>query len=181
MENRAQKMQAILYAHGGEMKKSTIASFLGVDLTEINVYAKELIQLLDGQGLELLETTTTLSMRSSSEYAEFVSKLQKSNNEKDIGTAGLEVLAIVLYKEEGAGRASIDYIRGVNSSGTLRQLVLRGLLERIRNTQDARAWIYTVTPELLSHLNISSADQLPEYETLTKILNKEEEPQFQNE
>jgi len=174
MEGNAQKMQAVLYAHGGEMKKSELASLLQVTKEEVIQYASELSRLAQNTGLELIETETTLSLRSAAAYADFVANLQKENNEKDIGAAGLEVLAIVLYKGE-VSRASIDYVRGVNSSGTLRQLVLRGLLERARATQDARAWIYTATPELLSHLGISSYTELPEYESLTNAFSAQEE------
>lgn len=176
MENNAHKLQAILYAHGGEMKKSEIASLLEISLSEVSLYTQELSELLNNQGLQILETTTTLSLRSSQQYADFVTELQKSSDEKDIGAAGLEVLAIVLYKE-GASRAVIDYVRGVNSSGTLRQLVLRGLLERTRDAQDARAWLYSATPELFAHLGISSNAQLPEFEALAVALEDQGETQ----
>jgi len=169
MENKIQELQAVLYAHGGEMRKKELALLLTISETELASRVRALADLLQKQALELFETESTISLRTAREYAPFITELHQKGNEKDIGAAGLEVLAIVLYKGE-ASRATIDYIRGVNSSGTLRQLVLRGLLERIRDTIDARAWLYRATPELLAHTDVSSREDLPEYETIAAAL-----------
>lgn len=170
MDSTAQKLQALLYAHGGEMKRSELASLLNTSKERIDEIAQQLEQQLEGQGIELVSTNESLSLRSGAAYADEVAQLQKKSSERDIGSAGLEVLAIVLYKGE-VSRATIDYIRGVNSSGTLRQLVQRGLLERSRNADDARAWVYTSTPELLAHLGIKKRTELPEYESVTQSLS----------
>jgi len=175
--NNAQKLQALLYAHGGEMKHQEVAALLNINRDEVSAYASQLRALLDGHGLELLETPTTLSLRTKEAYSDFLSQLQNNEAQKDIGAAGLEILAIVLYKN-GASRATIDYIRGVNSSATLRQLTLRGLLERARDENDSRAWLYTVTPELLAHMGVASPRELPEYETLSATLEERIEPQL---
>lgn len=179
MENRPQILQAVLYAHGGEMSKREITSLMNVSEDELAVIADELRQAIAGQGMELTETNASFSLRTAREYSEVVAQMQQQDNEKDIGAAGLEVLAIVLYKGE-ASRAAIDYIRGVNSSGTLRQLVLRGLLERKRNADDARAWLYSATPELLAHIGVSSSKELPEFEALTSMLNDTEKQHANN-
>jgi|TARA_A100001015_G_scaffold49053_2_gene54187 segregation and condensation protein B len=174
----AHKLQAVLYAHGGEMGKTQIADMLSIPLESLADAQAELRALLTDQGLELSETDTTLSLRTASQYAELLKELRQKDDEKDIGAAALEILAIVLYKN-GASRSTIDYVRGVNSSGTLRQLVLRGLLERSRSTTDTRAWIYTATPELLAHIGISSYHELPEYLELSSALNEQEQLEIQ--
>ena len=170
-KTNAHKLQALLYAHGGEMKKSNVTSLMQISAEELTQYAMQLREMIANSGLEIIETEQTISLRTSPEYSEFVAELQRKDTEKDLGNAGLEVLAIVLYKE-GASRATIDYIRGVNSSGTLRQLVLRGLLERTRDSDDSRAWVYTATPECLAHLGVSSMEQLPEFEVLAAALRE---------
>lgn len=174
MDNNSHTLQAILYANGGEMKKSELASLMQISQDELTQHARELEQSITDTGLDLIITETSLSLRSAAKYAEYVTELQKTDSEKDIGTAGLEVLSIVLYKE-AVSRAVIDYIRGVNSSGTLRQLVLRGLLERKKNQHDARAWVYTATPELFAYVGITTGEQLPDYETLATALRTQQE------
>ncbi|PCI30125.1 hypothetical protein COB52_01830 [Candidatus Kaiserbacteria bacterium] len=169
MDRNAQKLQALLYSNGGEMKKAEIASLMELSKEEVEVAIENLKS--NTQGIEIIETLEHVSLRTSAEYSEFITQTQKKNSEKDVGTAGLEVLSIVLYKN-GASRSEIDYIRGVNSSATLRQLILRGLLERSKSESDSRAWEYKVTPELLSHVGVSKVHELPEYETMKESLQK---------
>src|SRR5690606_35907752 len=64
------------------------------------------------------------------EASALVEKLQKEEFSRDLGRAGLETLAIVLYKGP-ISRREIDHIRGVNSGFILRSLMVRGLIERV--------------------------------------------------
>lgn len=155
-------LEAILYAHGGEMKKKELLALLEMSTDTLRVLIDELADRLQGHSLEIVETDSTLSLRTNREYRADIEKFITPDADKDIKAAALEVLSIVLYKGV-ASRADIDYMRGVNSSGTLRQLVLRGLLERTKETDGARAWVYTVTPELLAYLDIHTPEELPDY------------------
>jgi chromosome segregation and condensation protein ScpB len=76
----------------------------------------------------------------------------------------------VLYKN-GVSRAEIDYIRGVNSSFTLRALSVRGLVERLNDPTDNRRYIYRPSFELLSYLGIKSVAELPEYALVQKEMS----------
>jgi segregation and condensation protein B len=73
---------------------------------------------------------------------------------KDLGKAGLETLSIILYQGP-ISRAEIDYIRGVNSNFILRNLLIRGLIERVENPHDQRSFLYKPTLELISYLGLS--------------------------
>ena len=70
--------------------------------------------------------------------------------------------SIVLYKN-GASRAEIDYIRGVNSSFTLRALSVRGLVEKSIDTKDSRRYIYKPSFEMLAFMGVKSVEELPDY------------------
>ncbi len=69
-------------------------------------------------------------------------------------------------------RAEIDYVRGVNCSFILRNLQIRGLVEKIKNPKNSRAYVYQVTPDLLKHLGITSVSELPKYNEMKDELNK---------
>ncbi len=81
-------------------------------------------------------------------------------------------LSIILYKN-GAARSEIDYIRGVNSSFILRNLLIRGLVEKDTDKKDSRRIIYKPTLETISYLGIGKIDELPEYATLSRTLEEE--------
>ena len=88
---------------------------------------------------------------------------------REIGDAGLEVLAIVLYRGPST-RAQVDYIRGVNTSSTMRTLLTRGLIERTGNPEDGREFLYRPTVELLAHLGVRKVTELPDYAKISNEL-----------
>ncbi len=61
-----------------------------------------------------------------------------------------------------------DYIRGVNSQFILRNLLIRGLIERTDNKVDARIFLYKPSLTLLTYLGISKIEDLPEYDAIRK-------------
>jgi segregation and condensation protein B len=97
------------------------------------------------------------------ELSSLIEQLTKEELTRDLGKAGLETLSIVLYQGP-ISRADIDYIRGVNSQFILRNLLIRGLVERVDNPADARSFLYQTTLQLLSHLGISKREDLPEFD-----------------
>ena len=81
----------------------------------------------------------------------------------------METLSIVLYKN-GVSRSEIDYVRGVNSSFTLRALSVRGLVEKTIDAKDSRRYIYRPSFELLSFMGIKNVEELPDYGEVNKEL-----------
>ncbi len=105
------------------------------------------------------------------EAGPLLERIAKEERSKDIGKAGLETLAIILYRGP-VTRAEVDYIRGVNSTFILRHLTVRGLVERIPNPEDSRSFLYRPTFELLSFLGITSIEELPEYASIMSQLDE---------
>jgi len=79
-----------------------------------------------------------------------------------LGKAGLETLSIILYKAP-ITRVEIDYLRGVNSNFILRNLLIRGFIEKVVNPGDQRSYLYKPSLDLLSFLGVSKVEDLPEY------------------
>ncbi len=123
----------------------------------------ELEKTLQGRGLSLVQTDTEVMLGTAKELSPLIEKLTKEELTRDLGKAGLETLSIILYQGP-ISRADIDYIRGVNSQFIIRNLLIRGLVERIDNPKDARSFLYKTTLDLLAHLGVSKIEELPEYE-----------------
>ncbi len=88
----------------------------------------------------------------------------------------METLAIILYQGP-VKRSQIDYVRGVNSQFILRNLLVRGLIDRSLDPADERVFVYSPSLELLSYLGVSSVKDLPEFEKVIgalQALDKEE-------
>jgi len=126
---------------------------------------------LQNRGLVLLQKEDELTLGTSPEFSELIEKLQKEELNKDLSKASLETLSIILYKN-GISRAEIDYIRGVNSSFTLRILSIRGLITKELDKKDSRRYIYKPSFDLLSYLGIKNLEELTDFNEINKILHQ---------
>ncbi len=54
--------------------------------------------------------------------------------------------------------------------------MIRGLIERMNNPKDARAYLYKISFDFLKKLGVENVGELPKYDELRKkeLLNKEE-------
>jgi segregation and condensation protein B len=153
-------VHALLFASGEPLGKKQLATLIGLKETELKMVLGALVNLLKGSGVTLVETATEIELRTSPEAAPIVKKLRESELARDLGKASIETLAVIAY-QTGATRGEIDWVRGVNSSTSLRTLLMRGLVVGREDERDKRRTRYSLTTEALAHLGISSAEDLP--------------------
>lgn len=169
MSDLAKKIEALLFYKNEPVSQKKLAEALGVEMADLSGAIEDLRSQNTSRGIVLLVKDDELALGTNPEFGELIEKIQKEELNKELSKASLETLSIVLYKN-GATRSEIDYIRGVNSSFILRALVLRGLVEKISDTQDSRRLIYKPTFDLLSFLGVRMVEELPNYgEMLNKI------------
>ena len=96
-------------------------------------------------------------------------KLAKEEFKEDLTPAALETLSVVAYLGP-MPRSMIDYVRGVNSSFMLRNLLMRGLVERTLSEKRKNVYEYRVSFDFLKHMGIGTIGELPEYEKYKNIL-----------
>ncbi len=164
------RAHAFLFSEGGTLTIRRLAQVLEVKEPALREALRTLAERLQGTGLTLIETDTEVSLSVDASTSPAIQKAFERELGKEIGDAGLEVLAIVLYRGPST-RAQIDYIRGVNTSWTIRNLLSRGLLERTGNPEDGREYLYRPTVELLSHLGARDRSELPNYTEIVAELN----------
>lgn len=163
------KIEAILFLKGEPVSSKKLQDILKVSKKEITEAILNLKNNLLNRGVVLIENGEEITMGTAPELSPLIENLQKEELNKDLSKASLEALSIVLYKN-GATRAEIDYIRGVNSSFTLRALSVRGLVEKTIDAKDNRRYIYKPSFELLSFMGIKSIEELPEYAEISKTI-----------
>ncbi len=168
------RIEAFLFSEGGSLSLKKLAQLLDMKDADLTPALLELESRLKDRGITLVHTATEASLVLSKETSQEIRDAYQRELGREIGDAGLEVLSIVLYRGPST-RAQIDYIRGVNTSSTIRNLLSRGLLERIGNPDDAREYLYRPTVELLAHLGIHKAEELPDYGTISNELKTFEE------
>jgi len=163
------KIEAILFWKGEPISRKKLAEILKSNQTEIKEALKKLKENLKDRGIILQEKEDEVTLGTNPEISNLLEDLQKEELNKDLSRATLEVLSIILYKN-GASRPEIDYIRGVNSSFTLRALSIRGLIEKTPDPKDNRRIIYKPSFDLLSFMGVGSVSDLPDYEEIIKSI-----------
>jgi segregation and condensation protein B len=165
---RAQ-LEALLFASGrpmgvrqlAKLTKTTPAAVEASILALTSEYAQA------KRGVSLVRQEDKVQMVSNPTQGPVVESFIKEEFTGPLSRAALETLAIIAYRGP-IPKPEIDTIRGVNSGIMLRTLLIRGLVERRRNRQDARTFVYTLSFDLLRHLGITSVEGLPKYAELHK-------------
>ena len=165
------KIEAILFFKGEPVSRKRLEEILKVPQTDVNEGIEKLKISLNNRGIVLQENGNDITLGTAPEYSDMIENLQKEELSKELSKASLETLSIVLYKK-GVTRAEIDYIRGVNSSFTLRALSVRGLVEKTVDKGDSRRFIYSPSFDLLSFMGVKSVEELPEYGEVNKSLEQ---------
>lgn len=166
----ASALESLLFISGEPLSFTRLAKTLAVSEEEIATYIKALSEKYRADvqcGLMLIVKDNKVVLATKPENVQFVEMLTKSSLQENLSKAALEVLAIVAYRSP-ITRAEIEAIRGVNCSFTVRNLLLRDLIERRGNPEDARGYVYFPTFRFLESLGIKDTESLPDYEVLAK-------------
>lgn len=170
LENSLLKyISTILFLQNKPISISTIKGFL--ESINNNSNEKEILESLELLKERLLEIGLVLIINSNKNYLKTeysigidsqLSNLSKNikqiEMEKDLSPATLQVLTICAYLGTSS-KNEISFIRGIQSSQSIRSLLVRGLLKR-----DGER--YSLSTEALQNLGINKIEDLPEYEKI---------------
>jgi len=173
----SQNIEGLLFYKASPLRKTALCKQFEVDEPTLKIALEALKTRLEGSALMLVETESEVQLMTVPELDPLIESVRKDEMKRDIGKAGAETLAIVLYKGP-VSRAEIDRIRGVNSSFILRNLLVRGLVER---ETEKNSSLFSITPALLSHLGVSNKTELRDYAKVLDQLEKFEEQQKEQE
>ena len=159
-------VEAVLFYKATPQKISTLKKLFAVNDEAWQTGIARLEERLENSALRLIQTDTEIQLVTAPELSEFVEAMRKDELSGNIGKAGAETLAIILYQGP-VTRADIDKIRGVNSSFILRNLLVRGLIER-KSLQNS--YTFSISTALLQQLGITKRESLPRFsEFLTAL------------
>lgn len=164
------QIEAVLFYKAEPVTKKALVEFFDVSPEEVEAALALLHTSLTNRGIQLTTTDTHAQLVTAPEASELIESIRKSELKNDIGKAGAETLAIILYRGP-ISRTEIDRIRGVHSAFIVRNLLIRGLIERRNHPSDTRSFTYAATPALLNHLGVSKKEDLPDFETIMNTLD----------
>jgi segregation and condensation protein B len=170
MENSIQttvenQIIALLFWKGEPLSVKKLAEILSKSTEEVTTAISLAREKLNSTGISLVQNSDEVVLVTSPEHSELIDRVAKEELSRDLGRAGLETISIVAYRGP-IKRSEIDYIRGVSSSTIVRNLLVRGLIERAPgNENDARGVYYQTTTKLLEYLGVKNLTELPEYQS----------------
>ncbi len=161
---------------------------LSVSIEEVNESISLLEKNLENRGIVLMKNAGDSKPENIEVFfathpssSELIKKITIEEESAELGKASLETLSIILYKGP-IRRSDVDYIRGVNSSFIIRNLLVRGLIEKKTDPKDSRTFLYSASFDLLAHLGVSEINKLPDFEKVqTELQNFKEQKQLSAE
>lgn len=156
--------EAILFAAAEPIELSRIAAALELSSDDAEELLINLSEKLDERksGVALLKLGMKYQLCSRKEYAEVVRTVLDLKRNAPLSHAAFEVLAVIAYNQP-VTKAFIEQVRGVDCSGVITTLALRGLIEeKGRLDLPGRPLIYGTTADFLRCFSITSLSELPE-------------------
>lgn len=168
------ELEAFLFHYGEAVEIKKIAKILKLKENE----AADLVNFLEnnlketaGRGLMLLRQEDRVQLVTKPEFENINKELIKEEFREELSPASLETLSIIAYLGP-VSRATVDFVRGVNSSFILRSLLVRGLVEREPNPERRNVYDYRVSFDFLRHIGLGRQEDLPEYDKYKDIIQK---------
>ncbi len=162
-------LESLLLVSGDPLDISKLAKIIEVSVEKIQegIVSLKDSYLKNQSGLELVQSGNQIQLVSNANNAQFVEKMMKIELEGSLSNSSLEVVSIIAYRGP-ISKPEIEAIRGVNCSYALRNLSMRGLIERQSNPQDSRGYLYKISLDFLKKMGIDQVEKLPKYDILSK-------------
>ncbi len=168
------KLEAILFQYGEPMPVKKIIGLLGVERNDFQALLSEWTEALENnpaRGLALMQKEDRIQLVTKPDFHSLTQKMIQEEFREELTPTAVETLAVVAYLGP-LPKSTIDYVRGVNSSFTLRNLLVRGLVERKAEAEKSNVYHYQVTFDFLRHMGLGRVEELPEYEKYVNLLKE---------
>lgn len=172
--NDAGIVEAILFASDAPLAPGDIAradESLDEDRVEAALSILKDEYDRSGRAFELREVADGFQLLTRPEFAPYLERFDTVPRTSRLSGPALEALAIVAYRQP-ISRVEVEYIRGVNSTGVIRTLLDRGLVEEVgRGEGVGRPVLYGTTGRFMEHFGFASLGDLPRPEELPVVLS----------
>jgi segregation and condensation protein B len=173
MDNLKNQIEALLFLSNKPLDIKKITELTERKKTEIETVLAILVDDYNKRdsGIGIMCLNDSYQMVTDKRYAQVVEKFLKQELTGEMTRPQLEALTIVAYRQP-ITKMELEQIRGVNCSLILRNLEMRGLIEK-KHDKNTLADKYFVTVDFMKFLGITTVEELPDYEGLSQHENIE--------
>ena len=163
-------LEAILFTMGESVPINRLAEVMEMEaeeLRQILIQMKEDYQQ-DSRGITLIELEDAWQICTKIETYEYVRKLVSQPKKRSLTDVMLETLSIIAYKQP-VTKQEIEAIRGVKCDFAVNKLVEYNLVKELgRKNTIGRPIVFGTTEEFLRCFGVSSIEDLPDIDEVTK-------------
>ncbi len=157
-------LEALLFSAPQTVTPQALADALGWTVEQVQHTLAQLETRLQNSGLRVQRQRGHVQLVSAPQAAPYIEKLWGLDVHLKLSPAALETLSIIAYTQP-VTRPQIESVRGVNSGGVLRTLLLSGLIEELgRADSVGRPILYGTTGTFLQQFGLTSLEELPPLE-----------------
>lgn len=156
-------IENLIFVSGEPISIKKLSQILEIEEGQASEAIKELKEDIKNRGLRIIEKDGKVQMVTAPEAGSYVEKFIGGNLKEDLSEAALETLAAISYLGP-VSKYEIEDLRGVNCAFTLRNLLIRGLIERVENPSNSRITLYKTSFDFLKKMGVEKEDDLPDYE-----------------
>jgi segregation and condensation protein B len=170
-ENIKKELEAMIYL-ASELEIKEVAKFYNISQEQLLSYLHELADEKKNSGLNLKIEKEIIYFETNPKYGETVHNFfNQESKPKKLSRAAMETLSIIAYKQP-ITKSQIESIRGVSVERVVHNLEEKGLVYPSGKLDTiGRPNVYSTTDNFLNYLNITSLEELPNYEEITKETN----------
>ena len=163
-------LEAILFTMGESVPLSRLAEVMEMDPEELHQILTQMQEdyRQDCRGLTLIELEDAWQICTKIETYEYVRKLVSQPKKRSLTDVMLETLSIIAYKQP-VTKQEIEAIRGVKCDFAVNKLVEYNLVKELgRKNTIGRPIVFGTTEEFLRCFGVSSIEDLPDIDEVTK-------------
>ena len=174
-------IEAILFVSKEPVEPGRIMESLGLqDIEEfeniLTAMGKEHLQEGPARGLLLKRSGGGLQLVTKPDLHDELKQFFTVKQATKLTLASLETLSIIAYRQP-ATLAEISEMRGVNSTGPVKNLLQKKLIKITgRKKVPGLPALYATTQEFLVYFGLNDLSELPSLEELTELFEEKEQP-----
>lgn len=177
-------VEAVLFASGEPIELEKLAAACEIEPETVLRLVERLCDRYNEQksAFTITRLGDSFQMMTRPEFSKYIKTALENKRQTPLTPAAMEVLAIVAYNQP-VTRGFIDTVRGVDSSGVVKSLTDRGLLEEHGRLKDVpgRPIAYRTTDAFLRCFGFSSLDDMPKIPDSTEQIDLEEYEEISGE
>ncbi|MBI3795176.1 MAG: SMC-Scp complex subunit ScpB [Nitrospinae bacterium] len=155
-------IEAVLFVSDSPVTLESLQTVLeGLKKDEVREMLAELSAKFEDHGIEVVEIAEGYQLRTKSECGEWVKKFHKISRSTKLSQAALETLSMIAYRQP-ITRQEIEDIRGVDSSGVIKNLLDKNLVRSLgRKKVPGKPVTFGTTKKFLEYFGLVKLSDLP--------------------